>query len=32
VKKHSRSSDDTLIQYAGRYPRHSRGQALTEFA
>src|SRR5216684_3725297 len=32
MKKHNHSSDDRLIQYRGEYPRHSRGQALTNFA
>jgi hypothetical protein len=32
MKKHNHSSDDRLIQYRGKYSRHSRGQALTEFA
>jgi hypothetical protein len=32
MKKHNHSSDDHLIQYRGEYPRHSRGQALTDFA
>ena len=32
VRKHNHSSDDTLIQYRGKYSRHSRGQALTNFA
>jgi hypothetical protein len=29
MKKHNHSSDDLLIQYRGKYSRHSRGQALT---
>jgi hypothetical protein len=32
MKKHNHSSDDRLIQYRGKYSRHSRGQALTKFA
>src|SRR6267154_3352314 len=32
MKKHNHSSDDRPIQYRGKYSRHSRGQALTEFA
>jgi hypothetical protein len=32
MKKHNHSSDDRLIQYRGKYSRHGRGQALTEFA
>jgi hypothetical protein len=32
MKKHNHSSDDRLIQYRGKYTRHSRGQALTNFA
>jgi hypothetical protein len=32
MKKHNHSSDDRPIQYRGKYLRHSRGQALTEFA
>src|SRR6476660_6860400 len=32
VKKHNHSTDDTLIQYRGKYSRHGRGQALTNFA
>ena len=32
MKKHNHSSDDRLIQYRGKYSRHSRGQALTNFA
>jgi len=31
-KKHDHSSGDRLIQYRGKYSRHSRGQALTNFA
>lgn len=30
-EKHNHSSGDRLIQYRGRYSRHIRGQALTEF-
>jgi hypothetical protein len=29
MKQHNHSSDDRLIQYRGKYSRHSRGQALT---
>jgi hypothetical protein len=29
IEKHNHSSDDCLIQYCGKYSRHSRGQALT---
>ena len=29
MEKHNHSSDDRLIQYRGKYSRHSRGQALT---
>src|SRR3981189_1859142 len=32
MKKHNHSSDDRPIQYRGKYSRHSRGQALTNFA
>src|SRR6266481_4512779 len=32
MEEHNHSSDDRLIQYRGKYSRHSRGQALTEFA
>jgi hypothetical protein len=32
LKKHNHSSDDRPIQYRGKVSRHSRGQALTEFA
>jgi len=32
AKKHNRSTADTLLQYRGKSSRHSRGQALTEFA
>src|SRR5579859_3006593 len=32
MKKHNHSSDDSPIQYRGKYWRHSRGQALTNFA
>src|ERR1700737_2082582 len=31
MKKHNHSSDDRPIQYRGKYSRHSRDQALTEF-
>src|SRR5260221_12453810 len=32
MKKHNHSSDDRPVQYLGKYSRHSRGQALTNFA
>jgi len=32
MKKHDNSGDDCPIQYRGKSSRHSRGQALTEFA
>jgi hypothetical protein len=32
MKQHNHSSDDRPIQYHGKVSRHSRGQALTEFA
>ena len=32
MKKHNHSSDDRPIQYRGKYSRHSRGRALTNFA
>src|SRR6267378_2222493 len=32
MKKHNHSSDDRPIQSRGKYSRHSRGQALTNFA
>jgi hypothetical protein len=32
MKKHNHSSDDRLIQYRGKYSRHSGDQSLTNIA
>jgi hypothetical protein len=32
MEKHNHSSDDRLVQYGGKYSRHSRGQSLTNIA